>query len=166
MARTGRDHGVPLSVVETTIAANDHQKERMVRKISEGMGGVKGRTIAVLGLSFKPNTDDVREAPALTICEGLASEGARLRVWDPAGMEEAAWRLEHIRGKLLFAQDEYDALEGADALVIVTEWNQFRNLDLDRVKSLLKSPLFFDLRNIYSPQDVEAKGFKYFGVGR
>jgi UDPglucose 6-dehydrogenase len=166
MARTGRDHGVPLSVVETTIAANDHQKERMVRKISEGMGGVKGRTIAVLGLSFKPNTDDVREAPALTICEGLASEGARLRVWDPAGMEEAAWRLEHIRGRLLFAQDEYDALEGADALVIVTEWNQFRNLDLDRVKGLLKSPLFFDLRNIYSPQDVEAKGFKYFGVGR
>jgi UDPglucose 6-dehydrogenase len=153
-------------LVETTIAANDHQKARMVHKIEEGMGGVAGKTIAVLGLSFKPNTDDVREAPALTICEGLAAQGAFLRVWDPAGMEEAAWRLEHIRGRLAFATDEYDALEGADALVIVTEWNQFRNLDLDRVRGLLQSPLFFDLRNIYTQQDVESKGFKYFGVGQ
>jgi len=166
IARTGRDFGAPLSIVETTISANDRQKERMIRKIEDGLGGVKGKTIAVLGLSFKPNTDDVREAPALTICEGLAAQGAFLRIWDPAGMQEAAWRLEHIRGKLLFARDEYDALEGADALAIVTEWNQFRNLDLDRVKGLMKSPFFFDLRNIYKQQDVEAKGFTYFGVGR
>ena len=141
MARTGRDFGEPLSIVETTIEANDRQKTRMVRKIEEGMGGVAGKTIAVLGLSFKPNTDDMREAPAITICEGLAAQGARLRVWDPAGMKEAAWRLKGIREGVCFAADEYDAMNGASALVIVTEWNQFRNLDLDRVK--VRSPLRF-----------------------
>lgn len=166
MARTGRDHGEPLSIVEATVQANERQKARMVRKIEEGMGGVAGKTIAVLGLAFKPNTDDVREAPALTICEGLAAKRARLRVWDPAGMKEAAWRLESIKAKMTFASDEYDAIKGADALVIVTEWNQLRNLDLDRVKSLLKTPSFFDLRNIYKRQDVEAHGFRYFGVGQ
>jgi len=166
VARTGRDYGEPLTVLETTIRANDRQKDRMVEKIERGLDGVKGKTIAILGLSFKPNTDDMREAPSLAICEGLAGKGASLRVWDPAAMREASWRLESIRNRIIFAADEYDAITGADALVIMTEWNQFRNLDLDRVRILLKRPYFFDLRNIYRRQVLEARGFQYFGVGQ
>ncbi|HUI71875.1 MAG TPA: UDP-glucose/GDP-mannose dehydrogenase family protein, partial [Spirochaetia bacterium] len=157
MARTGRDFGEPLSIVETTIAANERQKARMVRKIEEGMGGVAGKTIAILGLTFKPNTDDMREAPSIAICEGLVAKGAKLRVWDPAGMKEAEWRLKAIRTRVCFAADEYDAIKGADALVILTEWNQFRNLDLEKVKSNLKAPLLFDLRNIYRRSELQEK---------
>ena len=130
------------------------------------MVGVAGKTIAVLGLSFKPNTDDVREAPSLAICEGLVARGARLRVWDPAGMKEAKWRLDAIQSHVCFSSDEYDALRGADAVVIVTEWNQFRNLDLEKARTLMKGTFFFDLRNIYRRHDVEASGFLYFGVGQ
>ena len=169
MARTGRDYGEPLSLVETTIEANERQKSRMVEKIESGMGGsgsLEGKTVAILGLAFKPNTDDMRESPAIAVCEGLAARGAKLRAWDPAAMKEAAWRLESIRDSVFFAKDEYDAISGADALVLITEWNQFRNLDLDRVKSLLKSPLFFDLRNVYKRDELESKGFRYFAVGR
>ena len=166
MARTGRDFGERLSIVETTIEANERQKERMVRKIEEGLGGLRGRTVAMLGLAFKPNTDDMREAPAIAVCEALAAAGATIRAWDPAAMKEASWRLKSISGSLSFASDEYDALSGADALVLMTEWNQFRNLDLDRVKKLLKSPNFFDLRNVYKRADLEERGFRYFGVGQ
>jgi len=166
MARTGRDFGEPLSIVEATIEANERQKERMVRKIEEGLGGLRGRTVAMLGLAFKPNTDDMREAPAIAVCEALAAAGAKIRAWDPAAMKEASWRLESIAQSLTFASDEYDALSGADALVLMTEWNQFRNLDLDRVKGLLKSPNFFDLRNVYKRSDLEERGFRYFGVGQ
>jgi UDPglucose 6-dehydrogenase len=169
MARTGRDYGEPLSLVETTIEANERQKSRMVEKIEAGMGGhgsLKGKTVAILGLAFKPNTDDMRESPAIAVCEGLAARGAKLRAWDPAAMKEAAWRLEAIRDSVFFAKDEYDALSGADALVLITEWNQFRNLDLDRVKTLLRTPLFFDLRNVYKREELEGKGFRYFAVGR
>jgi len=166
MARTGRDFGERLSIVETTIEANERQKERMVRKIEEGLGGLRGRTVAMLGLAFKPNTDDMREAPAIAVCEALAAAGAKIRAWDPAAMKEASWRLESIAQSLTFASDEYDALSGADALVLMTEWNQFRNLDLDRVKGLLKSPNFFDLRNVYKRSDLEERGFRYFGVGQ
>ena len=108
----------------------------------------------------------MRESPSLTICEGLAARGAALRVWDPAALTEAAWRLKSLGKSVVFAADEYDAIDGADALIILTEWNQFRNLDLDRVKKLLKSPQFFDLRNIYRRQDLEARGFTYYGVGQ
>ncbi|MGA2477376.1 MAG: UDP-glucose/GDP-mannose dehydrogenase family protein [Spirochaetia bacterium] len=166
LARTGREQGDPLTVLEATIEANERQKNRMVTKIEAGMGGVNGKTIAVLGLSFKPNTDDMRESPSLTICQELAFRGAKLRVWDPAALKEAAWRLKPIEKNVVVGHDEYDAISGADALVILTEWNQFRNLDLDRVKTLLKSPQFFDLRNIYRRRDLEARGFKYHGVGQ
>jgi UDPglucose 6-dehydrogenase len=169
MARIGRDYGESLSIVEATIEANERQKERMVRKIEEGLGGsgsLSGKTVAVLGLAFKPNTDDMREAPSIAICEGLAAKGARIRAWDPEAAKEAAWRLEGIKGSLNFAKDEYDAIEGSDALVIVTEWNQLRTLDMDRVKKLLKSPNFFDLRNVYKRPEMEAKGFRYFAVGQ
>jgi UDPglucose 6-dehydrogenase len=169
MARTGRDFGEPLSIVETTIKANEAQKARMVEKVEAAFGGagsLKGKTLAILGLAFKPNTDDMRDSPAIAVCEGLVARGARLRAWDPAAMKEAAWRLESIKDALVFAKDEYDSLDGADALVLMTEWNQFRNLDLDRVKKLLRQPLFFDLRNVYKREDLEGQGFSYFGVGQ
>lgn len=169
MAMIGREHGEPMTVVEATIEANDRQKARMVQKIEAGLGGpgsLAGKTLAVLGLAFKPNTDDMREAPAIAICEGLAARGAKLRAWDPEAMKEAAWRLKGIEGSLSFAKDEYDALAGADALVLVTEWNQFRNLDLERAAALMRGRHFFDLRNVYKRADAEAKGFRYYGVGR
>jgi len=169
MARIGRDYGEPLSLVETTIAANERQKERMVNKIEDGLGGsgsLKGKKIAILGLAFKPNTDDMRESPAITICEGLVQRGAKLQAFDPAAIKEAQWRLAAIKDHITYTKDEYEALNGADALVLLTEWNQFRNLDLDQVRRLLKAPYFFDLRNVYKRQEVESKGFKYFAVGK
>jgi UDPglucose 6-dehydrogenase len=169
IAAIGREHGAPLSIVETTIEANERQKLRMADKIETAMGGpgsLSGKTIAILGLAFKQNTNDMRESPAITICEGLAGRGARLRVWDPAAMEEAAWRLAGIKDAVYFAADEYGAIEGSDALALVTEWNQFRNLDLARVKGLLAGPYFFDLRDIYKREEAEAAGLRYFGVGK
>jgi UDPglucose 6-dehydrogenase len=141
----------------------------MIEKIEQGLGGpgsVKGKTIAVLGLAFKPNTDDMRESPAIAVCEGLVKKGARLRVWDPAAMKEAAWRLRAVRDQVFFAADEYDAITGSDALVVLTEWNQFRNLDLPRIKGLLALPCFFDLRNIYQRLEVENAGLRYIGIGK
>ena len=169
LARTGRDHGEPLSVLEATISANELQKKRMVAKIEKGMGTVEGKTLAILGLSFKPNTDDMRDAPSLAICEGLVERGATLRVWDPAALKEASWRLKPLGKKVTFASDEYDALVGADALVILTEWNQFRNLDLDRVKALLKSPAILRFAE-YLPADrmskLEGSGISEWGSER
>jgi UDPglucose 6-dehydrogenase len=168
IAMIAREHGERLSIVETTIEANERQKLRMIDKIARGMGGegaLSGKTIAVLGLAFKPNTDDMREAPAITVCSGLVARGAKLRVWDPVAMKEARWRLAAIKESVYFAADEYDTLKGAAALVLMTEWNQVRNLDLERVKRLLSFPYFFDLRNIYKRTEVETAGLQYFGVG-
>ena len=171
MARIGKDFGETLSIVEATIQANERQKDRMVQKITQAMeahGGVKGKTFAVLGLAFKPNTDDMREAPAITIIEGLAKAGGRIKTYDPEAMKEASWRLEHVQqtGALEYTTDEYQAIHQADALIIVTEWNQFRNLDLAKVKASLTQPILFDLRNIYKRADLESKGFEYHGVGQ
>jgi UDPglucose 6-dehydrogenase len=166
LAKTGRDWGEPLSLVETAIAANERQKQRQVARIEAGLGGsLEGKTIAILGLAFKPNTDDMRESPAITICEGLAAKGARLRLWDPAAMNEALWRLGSVKDSICLAGDEYDAIKGAHALVLLTEWNQFRNLDLKKVKDLLAAPFFFDLRNVYKREEVLNEGLKYFGIG-
>jgi UDPglucose 6-dehydrogenase len=169
LAKIARDHGSPISLVETTITANERQKIKMAEKIEEGFGGpgsLEGKTIAVLGLAFKQNTDDVRDSPSIDICEELAKRGALLRVWDPAAMKEAARSLDFITEKVFFASGEYNAMEGASALAILTPWNQFRNLDLKKTKELLALPLFFDLRNIYDRKDVEASGMRYFSVGR
>ncbi len=169
MARMGRDLGEPLSLVESTIQANERQKARMVRKIEDGLGGpgsLQGKTLAVLGLAFKPNTDDMRESPAIPICYGLAEKGAYIKAYDPAAIKEARWRLEKIKEHIYYGKDEYDAIQNADALVLITEWNQFRNLDLDRVKKLLRASYFFDLRNVYKRHEIEARGFTYFGVGQ
>lgn len=168
IAKTGREKGTPLSVVEAAIRANENQKRKMTEKIETGMGGsVAGKTIAILGLAFKHSTDDMREAPAINICEGLVQRGANLRVYDPAAMKEAEWRLKSIKSSIYFAADEYDAVAGSDALAIVTEWHQFRSMNLPRIKQSMKDrPCFFDLRNIYKRPEVEEAGFRYWGVGR
>jgi len=165
LAKIGRDNNEIQNIVETTINTNENQKLRAAKNIESVMGSLSGKTLCLLGLAFKPNTDDMRESPAITICEYLANCGAVLRLYDPAAMKEARWRLKTIEKSVYFATDEYDAVRGADALVIVTEWNQFRNLDLYKVKNLLASPYFFDLRNIYKKQEILTAGLLYFGIG-
>jgi len=166
LAKIGRDSGEAQNIVETTIETNEKQKIRAAKKIETALGGsLEGKTLCVLGLAFKPNTDDMREAPAVSICEYLAGRGASLRIYDPAAMKEAKWRLEGLKNSIYFAADEYDAIKGSHALVITTEWNQFRNIDLSKAAQLLASPYFFDLRNIYKPQEVSSAGFNYFGIG-
>lgn len=168
IAVTGRRYGEPLSIVETTIVSNEKQKLRMIEKIEAGMGGggVLGKILAVLGLAFKNNTNDMRESPAITICEGLVKRGAFLRVYDPAAMKEALWRLSSIKDSVYFAQDEYDAANSSHALILLTEWHSFGNLDLQKISKLLLQPFFFDLRNMYKREEIETAGLQYFGVGR
>jgi UDPglucose 6-dehydrogenase len=166
LAKIGREHDEIQHLVETTIETNERQKSRAAQKIEAALGRLEGKTLAMLGLAFKPNTDDMRESPSITICEYLAGRGAKLRLYDPAAMKEAEWRLSAIKNFVYFAADEYDAIQGAHALIIATAWNQFRNIDLSRVKELLAAPYFFDLRNIYKPEEAEAAGLRYFGIGR
>ncbi len=162
-AQTGRELGVPLELVETVIRVNQRQRERMVQKVEETVQGVKGKIMAVLGLTYKPNTDDIREAPAISIIQDLMERGARIRAYDPAGMENASHLL---KGGIAFCADPYDAASGSHALLILTEWNQFRNLDFDRLKGLLLEPILLDFKNIYDPTRIRDKGFMYVGVGR
>ena len=169
LARIGRDNASPVTIVESAISANEKQKNLQILKIENAFGGrgsLHKKVFAVLGLSFKPNTDDVRESPAIVICRGLAEKGVKLRVYDPAAMKEAERRLAEIKDVLYFASDEYDAIKGSDALILVTEWNQFRNLNLHKIKGLLSCPFFFDLRNVYNRKDAQAAGLKYFCTGR
>lgn len=155
--------GVETRIVDAVIQANDLQRTAMIPKIEKLVGeGLEGKKIGMLGLSFKPETDDMRESPAIEIVHGLIEKGATVRAYDPVAMEES----KHFIKGIEYATDEYDAIKDADVLVIVTEWNQFRSLDLDRVKSLLRSPKIADLRNIYEPSDMKAHGFEYVGVGR
>ncbi|MDR1221002.1 MAG: UDP-glucose/GDP-mannose dehydrogenase family protein [Treponema sp.] len=166
LAQIGREYGEPMSLVEAVMSANERQKLRMAEKIQAELGDLHGKTIAILGLAFKQNTDDMRESPAIAICERLAEAGAKLRLFDPAARKEAEWRLAGIKASITFTGGEYEASRGADALVILTPWNQFRNLDLNKIKKSLILPYFFDLRNIYKREDVERAGLKYVGVGR
>jgi len=165
LIKIGRDNDEVLNIVETTIKTNEIQKIRAAKKIETVLSPLKNKTLCVLGLSFKPNTDDIRKSPAITICEYLAGKGAFLRLYDPAAMKETKKKFKALEKSVYFASDEYDAARGADALVIVTEWNQFRNLDLNKIKGLLSSPFFFDLRNIYKKQEARTAGLVYFGIG-
>jgi len=160
--KMAEQYGVELNVITAAVQANENQRRIVFDKIRDNIGALKGRTIAILGLSFKPNTDDLRDAPSLYIIEALSREGAIIRAYDPAAMDNARAILPEVR----FCRDPYDAAKGADALIIVTEWNQFRNLDLERIKGLLRQPFFFDLRNIYDPERMRDIGFRYFSVGR
>jgi UDPglucose 6-dehydrogenase len=155
--------GVETHIVDAVIEANERQRDAMLDKIEKLVGSLDGKRIAVLGLSFKPETDDMRESPAVDIIRLMQAKGARVCAFDPVAMSEARHCLD---GNVEFAADEYGAIKDADALVIVTEWNQFRALDMDRVKSLLKAPKIADLRNIYEPEEMRQLGFEYIGVGR
>jgi UDPglucose 6-dehydrogenase len=159
-----REQGMVLQIVESVIAVNEARIPAGVAKIREALGGsVEGRTIGQLGLTFKPNTDDLRESPALRILEQLLLEGAKVRAYDPVGMTLAA---EVPRKGLTYCEDEFDAAKGADVLVIATEWNQFRGLDPDRLRGAMKDPVIVDLRNVYEPETMRAKGFRYTCIGR
>ncbi|GAC1334820.1 MAG: hypothetical protein NVSMB26_18210 [Beijerinckiaceae bacterium] len=163
MIKTAQDHAAPLRLVETTAAVNDQRKRAMARKVAQACGGgIRGKTIALLGLTFKPNTDDMREAPSLALVAGLQDLGARVRAFDPEGLANARDLLHDVD----YAEDAYACASGADALVIVTEWDLFRALDLERIKTALKAPLIVDLRNIYEPADMRRRGFNYVSVGR
>lgn len=164
LLRIVQEYGASARIVEAAVEVNAAQKARMVKKIRDGIGGSEaGKTIAVLGLTFKPETDDMREAPSLTILPALLEKGARIRAHDPQGMKEAT---RYLPPAVEYLGDPYEACEGADAVVLMTEWNQYRALDLPRIKSLMKSPLFIDLRNVYEPTQMKERGFKYVGVGR
>jgi len=154
--------GVPARIVEAVIEANEYQAGRMVEKIARAVGGVRGKTIAFLGLSFKPNTSDTRDSPALRIIREVLEAGAAVRAFDPVAMPEARQFLSGVE----YTEDAYDAVRGCDALVIATEWNQFRSLDWDRIKKELKSPVVIDLRNVYEPDQMKALGIRYTAVGR
>ena len=158
-----REIGEEFQIVEAVIRVNEKQRERMVEKIRGAVGGdLSGKTIAVLGLSFKPETDDMRDAPAVDIIGGMQKAGAQVRAFDPVAMEAARRVLRDVR----FCGDAYEACEGADAVVIVTEWNQFRMLELERVRGLVKRPVLVDLRNVYEPTPMAKAGFEYHSVGR
>jgi UDPglucose 6-dehydrogenase len=161
--KTARDSNAPIELIEATVRVNSARKQKMAQKIIDALGGsVASKTIAILGLTFKPNTDDMRDAPALDIVPTLQAEGARVRAYDPEGMHEA----KHLLKDVQFATGPYDCVQNADAVVIVTEWDQFRALDLERIKDALKTPTLIDLRNIYRPDEMRAKGFTYVSVGR
>jgi UDPglucose 6-dehydrogenase len=161
LLKTAQEYDAPTRIIEAVVAVNDARKREMAEKIERTFGGVAGKTVAILGLTFKPNTDDMRDAPSLVIVPYLRDKGANLRVFDPEGGKEAKKRLD-----VDLCADTYDAIEGADGVVILTEWNEFRALDLARVKALLKRPLMIDLRNIYRPETMAAAGFSYVSVGR
>jgi UDPglucose 6-dehydrogenase len=163
LAKTAQDFGVPLRLVETVIAVNDQRKRGVARKVMAACGGsVRGKTIAVLGLTFKPNTDDMRDAPSIAIIRYLQDNGAHIKAYDPKGVEQAKGELSGVA----YMPNAYACIEDADALCLVTEWEQFRALDLDRVKSLLKTPIVVDLRNIYKPEEMRRRGFSYYSIGR
>jgi UDPglucose 6-dehydrogenase len=163
LVKTALDHDVPLRIVEAVLSVNESRKRAMARKVANALGGnLRGKTIAVLGLTFKPDTDDMREAPAIPLIVGLLDMGARVRAYDPAGMEQAKHELPDI----LYCNDAYSCAEGADALVIATEWVQFRALDLARLKRIMQRPAIIDLRNVYRQSDMVEHGFEYDSIGR
>ena len=164
LVRTAQEHDVPCRIVEAVVEVNAAQKARMIKKIRGALGGSEaGKTLAVLGLTFKPETDDMRDAPALAILPGLMEKGARINAHDPMGVDEARSLLPD---SVVYHDDIYQTLEGADAVVLMTEWNAYRSLDLGHVRSLMSGNVFIDLRNVYEPEHMSKAGFAYYGVGR
>jgi UDPglucose 6-dehydrogenase len=163
LLKTGLDHDAPLRIVEAVVTVNDARKRAMARKVAAALGSeLRGRTIAVLGLTFKPNTDDMREAPSIPLITALQDMGAKVRAYDPTGMEQA----KPLMANVAFCKDAYDCAQGASALVIVTEWEQFRALDFARLKKVMERPVLVDLRNIYRPEEIARHGFVYESIGR
>jgi UDPglucose 6-dehydrogenase len=163
LVRTAADAGAPSRLVETTVAVNDARKKRMAERVASALGGdVSGKTVGILGLTFKPDTDDMRDSPALDIVPALQAMGAKVQAYDPEGMHEARRMLPDVA----FLDGPYEVAEEADALVILTEWNAFRALDLDRIKMLMNTPVVVDLRNVYDPEEMRESGFAYASIGR
>jgi len=162
LVKTAQDQATPLRVVEAVAAVNDARKRAMARKVAAAVGNLRGKTIAILGLTFKPNTDDMREAPSVPLVTALQDFGARVRAYDPVGIEQARSVLQDVT----FCDGPYSCAEGAHAVVIVTEWEQFRALDVDRLKAVMAAPVVIDLRNIYRPEEMVGRGFIYESVGR
>jgi UDPglucose 6-dehydrogenase len=162
LSRMAQEKGYSFKILDSVIRVNEEQKKRMVGKIQEKVGDLRGKTIGILGLSFKPNTNDIRESSAMVIIGDLLAMGAKVKAFDPAAIDEAKAVLPEVE----YGRDPYDVAKGSDALVLVTEWNQFRRLDLQRIKTLLKTPIFIDLRNVYDPDQMKRLGFNYCGVGR
>jgi len=162
LSRMAQEKGYTFKTLDSVIKVNEEQKQRMVNKIREKVGDLRGKTIGILGLSFKPNTNDIRESSAIVIIQSLLAMGAKVKAFDPVAMEEAKAILPEVE----YEKDPYDVATGSDALVLATEWNQFRRLDLHRIKDLLKNPIFIDLRNVYDPDQIKQLGFNYSGVGR
>ena len=162
LSKMAFDKGYSFKILEAVIKVNNEQRKRMINKIVDKVGDLKGKIIGILGLSFKPNTSDIRESSSIAIIQGLLAMGAKVKAFDPGAMEETKAVLPEIG----YGKDAYDVAEGADALVLATEWNQFRRLDLQRIKGLLKNPVFIDLRNVYDPEQMKRLGFNYCGVGR
>jgi UDPglucose 6-dehydrogenase len=161
-----KKHGEEFKIIQAAIDANEKQKRKMVEKIIEKQDGVEGKLIGILGLSFKPETDDMRDAPSIDIINGLVGLGARIQVYCPRGMEEARWRLADIESKITYCADEYSVLNNADAVVLMTEWNQFRGMNLEKMRSRMKGKHFFDLRNIFVKNNEVRKLFEYYPVGQ
>jgi UDPglucose 6-dehydrogenase len=162
LSRMAQEKGYSFKILDSVIRVNEEQKKRMVGKIQEKVGDLRGKTVGILGLSFKPNTDDIRESSSMVIIRDLLAVGAKVKAFDPAAMDEAKAILPEVE----YGKDAYDVAKGSDALVLATEWNQFRRLDLQRIKTLLKMPVFIDLRNVYDPDQMKRLGFNYCGVGR
>ena len=163
LIKTAQDHDVPMRILEAVETVNDTRKRAMARKVSAAFAGVlRGKTVAVLGLTFKPNTDDMREAPSIPLITALQDMGAKVRAYDPVGMEQA----KQVLTDVTYCRGPYDCVDEADAVVIVTEWEQFRALDLGRVSDLMACPVIVDLRNVYRPEDMKKHGFAYTCVGR
>jgi UDPglucose 6-dehydrogenase len=163
LIKTAEDHDAPMRILEAVASVNDNRKRAMARKVSTVFSGVmRGKTVAILGLTFKPHTDDMREAPSIPLITALQDIGARVRVYDPMGMEQA----KEVLADVTYCHDAYECVEEADAAVIVTEWEQFRALDLERVRDLMACPVLVDLRNVYLPEDIKKRGFAYVSVGR
>ncbi|WP_417814217.1 UDP-glucose dehydrogenase family protein [Thalassospira alkalitolerans] len=163
LVRTAQEHGSPLRIIETVVDVNAKRKKAMADRIISACGGsVAGKTIGILGLAFKPNTDDMRDAPSLDIIPALIKAGATVRAFDPEAMEEA----QKLLGDIVYCDGAFETIEGADVMVVLTEWNEFRGMDLDRIKSTLKHPIVVDLRNVYEPGEMAEQGFSYTCVGR
>ena len=162
LSRMAQEKGYTFRILDSVIRVNEEQKKRMVGKIQEKVGDLRGKTIGILGLSFKPNTNDIRESSSMVIIRDLLAMGAKVKAFDPAAIDEAKAVVPEVE----YGKDPYDVAKGSDALVLVTEWNQFRRLDLQRIKTLLKMPIFIDLRNVYDPDQMKRLGFNYCGVGR
>jgi UDPglucose 6-dehydrogenase len=164
LVQTARDYNSPVRLIETTVDVNDQRKKSLIKRVQKAAGGdLTGKTVGVLGLTFKPNTDDMRDSASLDLVPDMLNAGAVVKAFDPEGMKEAQKLLPDA---VQYCGDAYEVMDKADVLVVLTEWNAFRSLNLERVKSLMNAPVIVDLRNIYDPKDMTAKGFAYSCIGR